>query len=674
MKEVVVVKAEVDRKIRLIQDANARELEEGRETKLEKSMAISAGELAYKEKKRAVLEYRDSQVEWLNLLKFNQSLTTAIKNNNLRKVKILIDIAKEKKVQTKLPVTQSIVKTALISRKKNDIGIFKYLAEKYRDQLVRNVKPQETLLHIAVARQDFKAAELILKLWKERRELVLHEYIHVPYESGDSQNDGCLKVELPLSMAAWNGDEEMIDLLLKNGASMKRTNSYGQNVFHSLVQMISDTISQRELNKVIETFKCLIKKAMQRPEEPEKTIQTSQESKPKAYQAPQEQAKKASQTPSEEMKDGIRTTKVKPNLNLCDLAYMLNKKDKDGYTPLTLSAKVGCKQLFEIIVNSDVYRLADIDEETSVSNVYLYDVTEIDSCLADPGKSAMELITTGDEEREEKFYELAEFFSEDLAMPTQSLSLLIGWLFMLFFTRGVKFLSSFTVMMQLALGDVLKFTVVYIFILIPYAASMTIVHRTSAEQPNQFSNFWNSALTMFSLMLGLADLDATFPNVEYPGLGIFLYIAFLITSYILLLNMVIAILSDTCTQVSNIKQDQWHLQKLGIVLFIESHILKQHRKICGETPPFSRKRSPKPQPPKQVDEFILEEPPTPRKHDTSGRHYLKKKTLTERSMEEFLTANEVAKALGLTMNNCVNADNATDRPQTSNNLTMVETA
>ncbi|XP_067936465.1 transient receptor potential cation channel subfamily V member 3-like [Watersipora subatra] len=661
----------------------------------------SAGELAYKEKKRAVLKNQDSQVEWLNLLKLNQSLTTAIKKNNLKKVKILIDVAKEEKVQTKLPVTQSIVKIALISRKKNDIGIFKYLAKTFPEQLVRNVKPQETLLHIAVARQDFEAAELILKLWKQRSDLVLHEYINVPYKSGDSQNDGCLKVELPLSMAAWNGDEEMIDLLLKNGASIKGINSYGQNVFHSLVQMLSDPDSQGELNKVIETFKHLIKKAMVKPEKPEETIQTSQESKSKATQTPSGQAKKASPTPAKTRNVETQTPKVEPNvpaLNLRDLACVLNEKDKDGYTPLTLSAKVGCKQLFEIIVNSDVYRLADIDEETSVSNVYLYDVTEIDSCLADSGKSAMELIATGNEKRKEKFYELAEvcpvleiirvkwesykwwyfgwglFFSEDWAMPTQSLSLLIGWLFMLFFTRGVKRFSSFTVMMQLALGDVLKFTVVYIFILIPYAASMTIVHRTSSEQPNQFNNFWNSALTMFSLMLGLADLDATFPNVKYPGLGIFLYIAFLITSYILLLNMVIAILSDTCTRVSNIKQDQWHLQKLGIVLFIESHILKQHRKICGETSPFSRKRSPEPQTPKQVDEFILQEPPTPRKHDTSGRRYLKKETLTERSMVEFSTANEVAKALGLTMNNCVNADNATDRPQTSKKLTMVETA
>ena len=50
--------------------------------------------------------------------------------------------------------------------------------------------------------------------------------------------DTCYEAELPLLMAAWNCDNEMIDMLVdKFNASIESKNTKGDNVFHSLIRV-----------------------------------------------------------------------------------------------------------------------------------------------------------------------------------------------------------------------------------------------------------------------------------------------------------------------------------------------------------------------------------------------------------------------------------------------------
>jgi len=59
----------------------------------------------------------------------------------------------------------------------------------------------------------------------------------MPLESkkGPELKDTCLEAELPLSIAAWNADLNMLEMLFKKGALMGTVNYHGDNVFHSLV-------------------------------------------------------------------------------------------------------------------------------------------------------------------------------------------------------------------------------------------------------------------------------------------------------------------------------------------------------------------------------------------------------------------------------------------------------
>lgn len=63
----------------------------------------------------------------------------------------------------------------------------------------------------------------------------LHEKIH---STSDGVFDGtCMETELPLSIAAWNTDLPMVELLISRGARIDEVNRKKETVFHSLVKV-----------------------------------------------------------------------------------------------------------------------------------------------------------------------------------------------------------------------------------------------------------------------------------------------------------------------------------------------------------------------------------------------------------------------------------------------------
>ena len=165
------------------------------------------------------------------------------------------------------------------------------------------------------------------------------------------------------------------------------------------------------------------------------------------------------------------------------------------------------------------------------------------------------------------------------AHTPQIFGLILGWSFLMFFSRGWKIFSFFTVIIQSAFLDKGRFALMYVTLLIQISAAMSILFQFSSEVP-EFSNFQKSLLTMFQLTLGLSEVDVKIGATQ-PGMAVVVYLSYLTMTYILLLNMVIALLSDTCSRVASNRQCQWHLQKLGIILFIESRLLPRHRSQIG---------------------------------------------------------------------------------------------
>ena len=90
-----------------------------------------------------------------------------------------------------------------------------------------------------------------------------------------------------------------------------------------------------------------------------------------------------------------------------NLSTVLSKKDNEGFTVLTLAAKLGCREMLELVMETPVYR--QIDTTDGVTNVWKYDITEIDSAHANDHRSVLELIMRGGYHREPSTYcEIAE--------------------------------------------------------------------------------------------------------------------------------------------------------------------------------------------------------------------------------------------------------------------------
>ncbi|KAK7501828.1 hypothetical protein BaRGS_00006914, partial [Batillaria attramentaria] len=161
------------------------------------------------------------------------------------------------------------------------------------------------------------------------------------------------------------------------------------------------------------------------------------------------------------------------------------------------------------------------------------------------------------------------------------LALLVGWWFTTFFMRPLRTFSFFTVMLQeILFGDMLRFFSVIILEWIAFSVAMhiTYVATDDVHLPPKFETFWLSALTMFQLMIGFDDeVDVLEPS-QNEWMAITLYVSFVIITYVLMLNALIAMMASTCELVSKSRKKHWELQRLSVVLMLEN-MLPFKRKI-----------------------------------------------------------------------------------------------
>ncbi|XP_076436173.1 transient receptor potential cation channel subfamily V member 6-like [Babylonia areolata] len=152
-----------------------------------------------------------------------------------------------------------------------------------------------------------------------------------------------------------------------------------------------------------------------------------------------------------------------------------------------------------------------------------------------------------------------------------TLALLVGWWFCTFFLRPWRKFSFFTVMLQkVLLGDMLRFSTIIVLELVAFCAAMYITFlSTPGPMPEEFEHFGMTVLTMFKLMLGLGEVEVL-GRASHPWLSITLFVLFVVLTYLLMLNALIAMMSNTCSLVSENKVSQWELQRLSVVLLMES--------------------------------------------------------------------------------------------------------
>lgn len=158
------------------------------------------------------------------------------------------------------------------------------------------------------------------------------------------------------------------------------------------------------------------------------------------------------------------------------------------------------------------------------------------------------------------------------------ISVIIGWYLLLFFLRVFKTFSFFTVLILQVLSDLIKFSVVMGILLIGFSTAMFMIMQGAQTDQEEFSNFSEAFVTMLNIMLGIGDITTLF-NARSPAAAILIFVMFVLLTTILLLNALIAMMSNSCTNLMQVGKRGFspnkvhsRLQKLSVILFIESHI------------------------------------------------------------------------------------------------------
>ncbi|XP_062310090.1 transient receptor potential cation channel subfamily V member 4 isoform X2 [Osmerus eperlanus] len=164
-------------------------------------------------------------------------------------------------------------------------------------------------------------------------------------------------------------------------------------------------------------------------------------------------------------------------------------------------------------------------------------------------------------------------------------ALVLGWMNTLYFTRGLKLTGTYSIMIQKILfKDLFRFLLVYVLFMIGYASALVSLLNvcppagtaspqdgggcptyTQCRDNNTFSSF---LLDLFKLTIGIGEMDMIH-SAQYPAVFLILLVTYIILTFVLLLNMLIALMGETVGQVSKESKKIWKLQWATTILDIE---------------------------------------------------------------------------------------------------------
>ncbi len=156
--------------------------------------------------------------------------------------------------------------------------------------------------------------------------------------------------------------------------------------------------------------------------------------------------------------------------------------------------------------------------------------------------------------------------NQDIAL---ALSLLLGWVFVLFFTRGCRVTCRFTIMIQkMFFRDLIYFLTVYGLILIGFSFAMNAMftHQHNAET--------TISEVFYDMMNVVTDLDKKqkIDQARHQLFSKLLLIFYAIVAVILLMNMLIAMMNTSYETIRVTRVNLWKQQQLSIMLMMERRI------------------------------------------------------------------------------------------------------
>uniref|UniRef100_A0A8D3BV99 Transient receptor potential cation channel, subfamily V, member 6 n=1 Tax=Scophthalmus maximus TaxID=52904 RepID=A0A8D3BV99_SCOMX len=159
--------------------------------------------------------------------------------------------------------------------------------------------------------------------------------------------------------------------------------------------------------------------------------------------------------------------------------------------------------------------------------------------------------------------------------------LVLGWCNVMFFARGFEMLGPYVIMIQkIIFGDLTKFMWLTLIVLIGFSTCEYMLRNKN--KPIILTTLLFIFL-VFPLSVGLIDLPVEH-TITTPPIVHVIHCAFSVVSYILLLNLLIAMMSDTHWRVAQERDELWRTQVVATTLMLERRLprwLWPRLGVCG---------------------------------------------------------------------------------------------
>ena len=156
-------------------------------------------------------------------------------------------------------------------------------------------------------------------------------------------------------------------------------------------------------------------------------------------------------------------------------------------------------------------------------------------------------------------------------------ALCIGWLLSISFTRGFKIIHYFyPMLLSMILRKVVRFIIVYLFVLLAFGFAFHVLFQVSSDVVQDYETPGDTLFLSFNMMIGMGVLfDDTFAsNMNAAGRTVTylkaFYLLYIILSTIILLNLLIAMMNDSYSNILKEQQVRWRIDSVSLGVDIET--------------------------------------------------------------------------------------------------------
>jgi len=141
------------------------------------------------------------------------------------------------------------------------------------------------------------------------------------------------------------------------------------------------------------------------------------------------------------------------------------------------------------------------------------------------------------------------------------------WSYALFFLRNTSITGPFiTTIYRMFRSDIVRFAVIYIIILITFALAFFVQFK--GMNVENFTTFDDVLMTLLQQSFGEFNYENIL-QARYRELSIFLFVVFMLFVHVLLLNMLIAMMTQTFEKIKKLSEKIWRRQWASMIIVME---------------------------------------------------------------------------------------------------------